>query len=154
MGTAGGYLGNGFVLKGELKYVTADLGGINYFSLEYAHMDFTRGVTDNLKVFDSSKKMSVPGESFSYDVYKQLDCFNIKLGFEQSSGHFLFDYYFGAGIRKRHADISISNEEQDALYHFHESILTNLNNSTGSGIRPNLVAGIRVGWRFSKAPPL
>ncbi len=77
--------------------------------------------------------------------------FHIEIGEVTAGKHFAFEWFAGIGIRVRTATPAITDSMQGTLYHYHESMITNINNSASvHKVLPSLTLGIRLGFIYKR----
>jgi len=152
-GTGGVYVEKGFMGKLEVKYLVRDNRSDRHsVSLEYEHKQHQH-TTDDFYRKPDSREGYLPDESrpVSYSSDKHINQLNAKYVYDQFwQRHWWLEAYAGLGIKFKTTTNSISDAEQDNLYHFHESVIRNFSFSGGTFVQPAVVIGIKFGFVFSK----
>ncbi|MFT3822290.1 MAG: hypothetical protein QM731_00170 [Chitinophagaceae bacterium] len=145
--TAGAYLQNGYIIKGELKRYLNDAPNRAFLSLEYKNLWHVYTARDYVRKRDSID-MYVPDKDqpVNYNVERVVNQLSIKYGRTHFMNHNLvFEWYAGAGVRFKSAH---TNQDQSELYHYHESMAAGFSYTPGKVIYPGFTLGVKVGRVF------
>ena len=148
LGTYGSIASTAIKLEAK-RYFNFDYNRRYYLSLQYFYKHANYGVSDYLPdSIDRSKSI----KDIDYRVDKFATGISINGGMMGFHKHrIVVEGYVGVGLRYRSAALEdITHDKQELLYHYHESIIDNATNSPGAYWAPEILLGMRIGWRYKK----
>jgi hypothetical protein len=136
----------GFIIKPEIKmYLNENkLTTGEFVSLEYQYKEIAFNYNDSIKT------APIPTYEKEYRIYKNISCINLKYGnLKVYKNNFLFEYYFGAGIRVCKGYNSLSEIENNGVLtgEGHGSEIGDAQRSINY-VKLNLTLGFKLGYSF------
>ena len=136
----------GFIIKPEIKmYLNENkLTTGEFVSIEYQYKEIAFNYNDSIKI------APIPTYKKEYRIYKNISCINLKYGnLKVYKNNFLFEYYFGAGIRFCKGYNSLSELENNGVLtgEGHGSEIGDAQRSINY-VKLNLTLGFKFGYSF------
>lgn len=144
----------GYIIKPILKYyINPKKQVMRYFALEYMYKEHHYYLTDSLKNHDVRSKRK-------YNMDRKAVAFTLKYGqVSKWKGIFDIDWYVGGGVRFQNSVSQLTPEEERSVLtgldpvtgtDHGDSMVAGLQRQSGVYVYPNITAGLKLMFNFSR----